>query len=84
MRKIGIIALPLLCAVGFAMADGMEKAEATAQTETAAVPAGATAHHRMARREVKRLPRGDLRQCLELKTDAAIIRCSETGRKHKR
>lgn len=84
MTKIGFIVLPLLCAAGLAMADGMENAGSAAQTETAAAPAKAPAHHRMVRHGVKRLPRGDIRHCLDLKTNAAIIRCSETGRKHKR
>ena len=82
MKKIAIMVLPLLCAAGLAMADGMDKADTAAQQEAAA-PAKAAVHHRMARHAKKRLPRGDIRHCLDLKTDAAIIRCSETGRKPK-
>jgi hypothetical protein len=81
MKKIGIMALPLLCAAGFAMADGMETEGTAAQMEPAAVSAKAPAHYRMARHGVMRLPRGDIRQCLDLKTNAEIIRCSETRRR---
>ncbi|MBK6742685.1 MAG: hypothetical protein IPG66_06755 [Hydrogenophilales bacterium] len=33
---------------------------------------------RVHKRKVKRLPRGDMRHCLELKGNAAIIKCAET------
>jgi len=81
MKKIGFVALPLLCAVGFAMADSMEKEGTAVQMEPAAAPSNAPAHYRMARHGMKRLPSGDIRQCLDLQTNAAIIRCSETRRK---
>jgi hypothetical protein len=82
MKKIGFILLPLLCAASVAMADSMEKEAAADQMETAATPAKAPAHHRMARHGTRRLPHGDLRPCLDLKTNAAIISCSETGHRH--
>jgi hypothetical protein len=80
--KIGLIALPLLCALGVAMADGVEREAATGQMETAAAATDKTqARGRMVRHKAKRLPKGDLRQCLDLQTNEAIIRCSETRRK---
>jgi hypothetical protein len=63
------IALPLWCAVGFAMAEGVEMDGAANQTPTA------TAQSQMTK--PKHPPRGDLRYCLDLKTNKAIIRCSE-------
>ena len=81
MKKIGFILLPLLCAASVAMADSMEKEGTADQMAPAAVSAKAPAHHRMARHGAKRMPHGDLRSCLDLKTNAAIIRCSETRRR---
>jgi hypothetical protein len=78
--KIGLIALPFLCLAGMASADGMESAGATAgQMEKAAAPARPQVRARMGHR-AKRLPHGDLRYCLDLKTQEEIIRCAETGR----
>src|SRR5512139_1766305 len=132
--KKWIMTLPFLCAVGVAMAQGVEKEEAAAQPETVAVPAkpAATPAERAAARSQsaatpdepvatpatpaatpdkaqapakaktpakaqapakaksktrigkhspKSLPKGDMRHCLDLKTQAEIIRCSETQRK---
>lgn len=81
MKKIGLVALPLLFAVGFAMADSMEKEGAADQMESAAAPSMAPAHYRIARHGAKRLPSGDIRHCLDLQTNEAIIRCSETRRR---
>ena len=81
MKKIGFIALPLLCAAGLAMADSMEKEGTADQMQSAAAPSMAPAHYRMARHGVKRLPSGDIRHCLDMQTNEAIIRCSETGRR---
>ena len=81
MKKIGFILLPLLCAASVAMADSMEKEGTADQMEPAAAPAKAPAHHRMARHGTRSFPHGDLRHCLDLKTSAAIIRCSESRRR---
>jgi hypothetical protein len=78
--KIGFIMLPLLCAAGVAMAEG-ESERAADQKETVAVPGKAQAHYRVVKNKPKRLPGGDLRHCLELKTNEEIILCSETRRK---
>lgn len=79
MKRIGFIALPLVCAVGVALADDVGEGKAAAQTEAAA--ATQPAPDRMAGHTGKRLPSGDLRHCLDQKTNAAIIRCSERPRK---
>lgn len=44
-------------------------------------PAKARPKHRMGKRAHKALPTGDVRYCLDRKSDAEIIRCSETRRK---
>jgi hypothetical protein len=67
--KIWFITLPLLCAAGFAMAEGAETDAAANQTATATAPDQMV--------KPKHPPRGDLRHCLDLKTNEAIIRCSE-------
>lgn len=96
--KTWIFTLPLVCAVGVAMAQGVEQegtAPAAAPAEAAAAPAAepaaapvkakapakAKTRGRTAKRGPKTLPKGDLRQCLDLKGDAEIIRCSETPHK---
>ena len=81
MKKIGFMMLPLLCAAGVAMADSMGKEGAAEPMASAAAPVNAPAHYRMASHGMKRLPSGDIRHCLDLKTSADIIRCSETRRR---
>ena len=44
-------------------------------------PAKARPKHRTGKRVHKTLPTGDMRYCLDRKSDAEIIRCSETRRK---
>lgn len=78
--KIWLITLPFLCAVGGAMADDIGS-EAPAEKEAVTAPAAGPAPARMARHGARRLPGGDIRHCLDLKTNAAIIRCSEARRK---
>jgi len=78
--KTWLITLPLLCAVGVAQADGPAMLPSSPQPEAAAAPtkvepARSTWH------KPRRLPRGDLRDCLALDGNRAIIRCAETGRK---
>ena len=80
MKKTGFIMLPFLCAASIAMADSMGKEGPAEPMEIAAAPARASAHYRMARSGMKRLPSGDIRHCLDMKTSAEIIRCSETRR----
>jgi hypothetical protein len=90
--KKWIVTLPFLCATGVAMAQGVaaetaadQPAAVAAQAEPAApdaaeapVKAKATSGGRAAKRSAKRLPTGDVRHCLDMKTRAEIIRCSET------
>ncbi len=77
--KIRFIALPFLCVAGVAMADGVDR-EAEAAQSVAAQERG-QARERMHTRKTTRLPRGDLRHCLDLQTNETIIRCAETRRK---
>jgi len=85
--KNWIFTLPFLCAVNLALAADQETAPAPDRTQSASAPVKAGPHHRMHKRSMKRLrhvklPHGDLRYCLDRKTNKAIIRCSET--RHKR
>ncbi|MFO7543569.1 MAG: hypothetical protein R6W97_12295 [Thiobacillus sp.] len=77
--KIRFVLLPLLCAASVAMADGMDR-EVAADPATYAV-APAKTQDRAVRHRSSRLPSGDMRHCLDMKTNAAIIRCSESRRK---
>jgi hypothetical protein len=84
--KTWSITLSLLCAAGIALADDNAPAPAPAvQPEAAAVAvtekaAPAKPKHHRAAWKAKRLPRGDLRKCLELKDNMAIIQCAENRR----
>jgi hypothetical protein len=83
--KIWPITFSLLCAAGLALADDKTQAPAAAQPEVSAVAekaAPAKPKRHRAARKAKHLPRGDLRQCLELKDNKAIIACSEERRKN--
>jgi hypothetical protein len=74
--------LALLCASGGAAADGMDTA-GTAVQPAGAGPAmeQAPVRARVRAHTPKRLPGGDIRYCLDLTSNAAIIRCAEIGRK---
>lgn len=79
--KTWLITLSLLGAAGIAAAaDEMPtpRPEA-AMTKEAGAPAESA---KITPHGAKRLPRGDLRKCLELKDNKDIIRCAETGRSH--
>ena len=84
--KTWIYALPLLCVVNLAPAADMGSARDADQRQSAAASAKPAGHHRMHKRTIRKfrsvkLPRGDLRYCLDRKTNKAIIRCSEKRRK---
>ena len=82
--KTWLITLPLVFAVGVALADDSAMAPPSPQPEAATAPE-TSKPVRSARRtwhKPKRLPRGDLRHCLELKGREAIIRCAESRRKN--
>lgn len=77
--KIGHIAWPLLGIAGMAMAQADYSATAPAAAavqEPAAQPVVVKTSTRPLRETGP-----DLRRCLELKTNAAIIRCAGTGRR---
>lgn len=58
---------------------GKAKAPVKAKTPAEAkAPAKAPPRRRMGKRSPKTLPTGDMRHCLDLKTRAETIRCSET------
>lgn len=78
--KIRLFTLTLLCAAGLAHADGVPGAPAAgAAPASAEMPA--PARHKVPTRTLKRLPRGDLRHCLELESNEAVIRCAEKPRR---
>jgi hypothetical protein len=94
--KTWIITLPFLFAAGLAAAatanepvvvpaEILSPAEpAVADAAPAATPAAKASKARTAGRAGKpgtrSFPKGDVRHCLDKKTRAEIIRCSETGR----
>lgn len=75
--KTGLMMLPLLCAAGSAMAQegAQQRAEPVAAQERARFQA-----QDQTRKDVRRQG-ADMRRCLDLKTNEAIIRCAEPGRK---
>ncbi len=75
---IRLMALPLLCVVGVATAAGGEKEAIGAQGEP--VAAQEQVREQATVGKVKRQG-GDMRHCLDKKTNKAIIRCAEPGRK---
>lgn len=73
--KIGFILLPLAMLAGAALADEvMPPAPAEAPAAQAAKAPATSA-------KPKRRHGADMRHCLDLKDDKAIIRCAEPGRK---
>ena len=86
--KIGLMLLPLLCAAGVAWGQGAEPGAAAAPApEAAQVPDRNPVQPRTDVRDShdrymgKQRQGRDMRRCLKLKTNAAIIRCAEPGRK---
>lgn len=79
--KIWLITLPFLCGVGVAMADDIGSEGPAAQRQAAPAASTAPASSRVAHHAAVRLPHGDIRHCLDMKTNAAIIRCAESRRK---
>jgi hypothetical protein len=77
--KSWLIALPLLFA--FSLAQAEEKPQQKEQPKTDTPPAKVS-HAKKYKHSPRHLPKGDLRYCLDLKDNEAIIRCAETGRKH--
>jgi hypothetical protein len=79
--KISFVTWLLLCVTGVAMANGIDREDMPVE---AAVQDKQKAPPRVYARKTMRLPQGDLRQCLELPTNEAIIRCSEGRSPRKR
>ena len=81
--KTWLIALPLVCMVGVATAAGPENEQPPGQAQAGAIhhKAPHKAHHSMRKHSARHYPRGDMRYCLDLKDNKAIIRCSESRRK---
>ena len=77
--KIGHIAWPLLGIAGMAMAQADYSTTAPAAV-VVQKPAPQQVVVRTSTRPLRETG-PDLRRCLELKTQAAIIRCAETGRR---
>ncbi|MDO9467922.1 MAG: hypothetical protein Q7J36_11535 [Thiobacillus sp.] len=77
--KIGHLAWPLLCIAGMAMAQA-NNPEAAPAAAAVQEPAPQQVVVRTSTRPLRETG-PDLRRCLELKTQAAIIRCAETGRR---
>lgn len=79
--KIGLMTLPLLCVANLALAQDAMPAAAAAPADTAEAPATVQAPAQMAPSKPMRRQGRDMRRCLKLKTNEAIIRCAEPGRK---
>lgn len=77
--KIGHLAWPLLWIAGMAMAQA-NNPEAAPAPAAVQEPAPQRVVVRTSTRP-QRETGPDLRRCLDLKTQAAIIRCAETGRR---
>ncbi len=79
--KIGLMTLPLLCAANLALAQDATPVAPPTDTAEAQATAQATAPAQMAPSKTQRRQGSDMRRCLKLKTNEAIIRCAEPGRK---
>lgn len=73
--KIALMLLPLSLLAGGAFADDVMRA---VPTEARPAPAAASAEPAA---KPKRRQGADMRHCLELKDNKAIIRCAESGRR---
>ena len=89
--KVGLAALFTLFASGIAVAGNGMQADPATDAASEVAPAASQDKSALKSKSAqgskhyskpKRLPKGDLRHCLELKDPAAIIRCTETGRKN--
>jgi len=84
--KIGLMLLPLLCAASVAWGQDTEPGAAVAP-DAAQAPGSNQVQARTDVRDshdryIGKPRQGrDMRRCLKLKTNAAIIRCAEPGRK---
>lgn len=80
--KIGLISLSLLCATSLAMAQGVEqKAAEPATTQTEEQTQAQSQMKEQATRKARPSQGGDIRQCLDRKTNKEIHRCAEKQRR---
>lgn len=81
--KIGLISLSLLCVTNFAMAQGVEQQQAAEQATTQTQEQTQTQSQVKEQATRKARPRqgGDIRQCLDRKTNKEIHRCADKQRK---
>ncbi len=76
MKTLKLAMCAIFCAAGFVHAEEMAAGEGEASSDKMSKPV-----RHQAPASIKRLPKGDLRYCLEMKTNEDIIRCAETRRK---
>jgi hypothetical protein len=79
--KIGLMILPLLVAAGGAIAQEGGQQGAGGAAEPAAAQEPDQVQERAGTRKEVRRQGADMRRCLDQKTNAAVIRCAEPGRK---
>ncbi len=81
--KIGLITLSLLCATSLAMAQGAEQQQAAEQATAQTQEQTQTQSQAKKQATRKARPRqgGDIRQCLDRKTNKEIHRCAEKQRR---
>lgn len=77
----GWMILPLLCAASIAMAQEGGQQESAGAAAPVAAQAPVQVQEQATVRQTVRRQGADMRRCLQLKTNAAIIRCAEPGRK---
>jgi len=80
--KIGLMILPLLVAASGAIAqEGAQQGAAEPAAAQEQDQVQAQVQERAETRKEVRRQGADMRRCLDLKTNAAVIRCAEPGRK---
>lgn len=79
--RVCLIVLPAVFAASVTLADEVPSGPDPGDAESAAAGVATQAKQRAHTRRAKRLPHGDLRYCLELKSNEEIIRCAETPRR---
>jgi hypothetical protein len=79
--RLCLFVLPALVAASLALADEVPSGPYPGETESAAAGVATQVKQRVHARRAKRLPHGDLRYCLDMKSNEQIIRCAETLRR---
>lgn len=78
--KIRLMLLPLLGVASVVLAQDAGQGGAAAQDEAVAVQESVQTQEQASERKLKRQGK-DMRNCLKLESNEAIIRCAEPGRK---